>query len=101
MEDQRSGMAALRGTPAAALMETTKEWPQARISNAAIFISGIQGQVKAIGPGDHVILDYSQLSFKAKFLVFIFSDKSLEMGTTKGLNIKGQIKESRTDLFFF
>jgi len=22
------------------------------------------------------------------------------MGTTKGLNIKGQLKESRTDLFF-
>lgn len=101
MEDQRSRMAALWGTPTAAVMETTKEWPQAGISNAAIFKSGIQGEVKDIGLGDHVILDYSQLSFKAKFLVFIFSDKSLEMGTTKGLHIKGQIKESRTDLFFF
>lgn len=100
MEDQRSGTAALRAIPTAALTEPSKGWPQTGISNAAIFKAGMQGKVKAIGPGDGVILDYSPLPSKAKFLVFLFSDKSLEMGTTKGLNIKGQIKESRTDLFF-
>lgn len=62
MEDQRSGRAALRGVPTAALVGTTKDCLQTGISNAAIFKSGIQEEVKATGPGDLVILDNSPLS---------------------------------------
>lgn len=72
MEDQRSEVAALWGTPTAALVETTKEWPQAEILSATVFNFEIKGKVKAIGPGDHVILDYSQLLF----LVFVLSKVS-------------------------